>query len=219
MGVIQDVSLVASDDLSRFIVALKQKPVVSGKKEQYGKQLSGTAVNTYSESYSINESKLSILELSWTEIYRMDLLGVMEAGRTIFKAIKAAESFVIQNGTLEINSGKLALIYYEENLGILQGLVTIGPTTLVEKPGEKPPIPPEIYKARKILVYDKSGKDLVQQVDIDSAGRYVAHLKLGTYTIDVNHVGMDSSDNIPKQVEIQSWITIRLDINVDTGIR
>ena len=47
MGGIHDISQVTADDLRRFIVALKQKPVVSGKKEQYGKQLSGTSINTY----------------------------------------------------------------------------------------------------------------------------------------------------------------------------
>ena len=47
MGGIQDVSQVTADDLRRFIVALKQKPVVTGKKEQSGKKLSGTSINTY----------------------------------------------------------------------------------------------------------------------------------------------------------------------------
>jgi len=47
MGGIQDVSQVTADDLRRFIVALRQKPVISGKKEQSGKHLSGTSINTY----------------------------------------------------------------------------------------------------------------------------------------------------------------------------
>ena len=178
-----------------------------------------SGANTYSGSYKINEKKLTILELSWTEMYRMDPLGVMEQEEQYLKALKTAESFVIQNGTLKITSGKLILIYYEENSGILQGLVMIGPITPVERPGEKHPIPPEVYEARKIMVYDKSGRNLIQQIDIDSAGRYVAHLKPGTYTVNINHIGMDSSDDIPKQVEIQSGITIRLDIDIDIGIR
>ena len=176
--------------------------------------------NTYSGSYKIKENEISILKLSWTEMYRLDPPGVMEQEEEYLKALKAAESFVIQNGTLKITSGELILIYYEENSGILQGLVTIGPITPVERPGEKPPIPPEVYEARKIMVYDKSGKKLIQQVDIDSEGRwYVAHLKPGTYTIDINRIGMDSSDDVLKQVEIQLGITTRLDIDIDTGIR
>ncbi|MFC1933330.1 META domain-containing protein [Chloroflexota bacterium] len=173
--------------------------------------------NTYSGSYKIEENEISILKLSWTEMYRLDPPGVMEQEEEYLKALKATESFVIQNGTLKITSGELILIYYEENSGMLQGLVTIGPITPVERPGEKPPIPPEVYEERKIMVYDKSGKNLIQQIDIDSEGKYVAHLKPGTYTVDINHIGIDSSDDIPKQVEIQSGITIRFDI--DTGIR
>jgi len=43
------------------------------------------------------------------------------------EALKAAESFYVEDGELQITSGKLILIYAEENSGILQGLVTIGP--------------------------------------------------------------------------------------------
>ena len=69
------------------------------------------------------------------------------------------------------------------------------------------------------MVYDKSGKKLIQQVDIAYEGRYVVHLKPGTYTIDINHIGVDSSDDVQQQVEIQLGITTRLDIDIDTGIR
>jgi len=183
-------------------------------------QVSGSSgANTYSGSYRINGNRLSILELAWTEMYRMEPPGVMEQEAEYLKLFKAAESFVIQDNKLKITVGEEALIYYEENSGILQGIVTIGPITPVERPGEKPPIPPEVYEARKIMVYDRSGRTLIQQIDIDSEGRYVAHLKPGTYTIDINRIGMDSSDDVPQQVEIQLGITTRLDIDIDTGVR
>ena len=183
-------------------------------------QVHGSAgANTYSGSYKIDGNKLSILELTWTEMYRQEPPGVMEQEEHYLKAFKAAESFEIQDGKLEITSGKQVLIYTELASGILLGLVTIGPITPVERPGEKPPVPPEVYEARKIMVYDKSGKNLIKQVDIGGEGRYEAKLNPGTYTIDINHIGIDSSDDVPKQVEIQSGITIRLDIDIDTGIR
>jgi len=178
-----------------------------------------SGANTYSGSYKIDGNKLSILELAWTEMYRADPPGVMQQEEQYLKAFKAAESFIIQDDKLQITAGKMTLIYYQGNSGILQGLVAIGPISPVERPGEKPPIPPEVYEVRKIMVYDKSGKTLIQQVDIDSEGRYVANLRPGTYTVDINRIGMDSSDDVPEQVEIQSEITIRLDINIDTGIR
>lgn len=183
-------------------------------------QVHGSAgANTYSGSYKIDGNKLSILELAWTEMYRLDPPGVMEQEEQYLKAFRAAESFVIQDSKLKITADELILIYTEENSGIIQGLVSIEPITPVEKPGEKPPVPPEVYEARKIMVYDKSGKNLIKQIDIDGEGRYVANLKPGIYIIDINHIGIDSSDDVPKQVEIQSGITIRLDIDIDTGIR
>lgn len=183
-------------------------------------QVHGSAgANTYSGSYKIDGNKLSILELAWTEMYRLDPPGVMEQEEQYLKTFRAAESFVIQDSKLKITADELILIYTEENSGIIQGLVSIGPITPVEKPGEKPPVPPEVYEARKIMVYDKSGKNLIKQIDIDGEGRYVANLKPGIYIIDINHIGIDSSDDVPKQVEIQSGITIRLDIDIDTGIR
>jgi heat shock protein HslJ len=186
-----------------------------GKDQVHG----SSGVNTYSGSYRINGNRLSIQELTWTEMYRNDPPGVMEQEAEYLKLFEAAESFVIQDNKLKITAGEQVLIYYEKNSGILQGIVTIGPITPVERPGEKPPIPPEVYEARKIMVYDKAGKKLIQQVDIAYEGRYVVHLKPGTYTIDINHIGVDSSDDVPQQVEIQLGITTRLDIDIDTGIR
>jgi heat shock protein HslJ len=183
-------------------------------------QVSGSSgANTYSGSYRLNGNKLSIIELAWTEMYRMDPLGVMEQEAKYLKLFKAAENFIIENNKLRITSGDQVLIYYEENSGILQGIVTIGPITPVERPGERSPIPPEVYEARKRMIYDRSGRTLIQQIDIHSEGRYVAHLKPGTYTVDINRIGMDSSDDVPQQVEVQLGITTRLDIDIDTGIR
>jgi hypothetical protein len=103
--------------------------------------------------------------------------------------------------------------------GILQGKVTIGPISPVERPGETPTIPCEVYEARKIMVYDERGNKLIQQIDIDCDGRYITELKPGIYTIDINRIGIDHSSDVPQKVEIKSSITVRLDIDIDTGIR
>ena len=47
---------------------------------------------------------------------------------------------------------------------LLQGAVTIGPITPVEKPGECPPVSPEVFASRKLIIYDESGKHLVREV-------------------------------------------------------
>ena len=104
-------------------------------------------------------------------------------------------------------------------LGVVEGKVTIGPLRPVEKPGETPTVPPEVYAARKIMVYDPGHQTLVKQVDINDQGHYRVELAPGNYTIDINHVGIDRSPDVPKQVEVKPGQMITLDIDIDTGIR
>jgi hypothetical protein len=104
-------------------------------------------------------------------------------------------------------------------LGTLHGKVAIGPLQPVVTPGEPAEVPCEVYEARKIMVYDKSAEKLIEQVDIDCEGRYSVKLEPGTYTVDINRIGIDFSKGLPAQVEIGSGITTRLDIDIDTGIR
>jgi hypothetical protein len=103
--------------------------------------------------------------------------------------------------------------------GLLQGLVTIGPIQPVELPGVTATIPPEVYEARKVLVYNEAGSRLIKTVDLGPDGRYRIELAPGTYTVDINYLGVDSSDDVPRQIEIKSGLTVRVDIDIDTGIR
>jgi hypothetical protein len=111
-----------------------------------------------------------------------------------------------------------------EEKGLLQGNVLIGPITPVEQPAQDTVLRCDAYDARKIMIYDKSGTELVMQVDIEcnveeNYTRYRVELEPGIYTIDINRIGIDYSDDVPKQVEINSGITFKLDIEIDTGIR
>lgn len=106
-----------------------------------------------------------------------------------------------------------------QDTGILEGKVTIGPICPVERPGIPCPVPCEAYQARKILIYDKSGAKLLQQVNIDCTGHYRVELNAGEYTVDVNHVGIGHVTNVPKKIEIKAGHTITLNIDIDTGIR
>jgi len=119
----------------------------------------------------------------------------------------------------EIEESEYRMLMTINKFGILEGTVDIGPLSPVEQPGEKPPVPCEVYQARKIMVYDKNGRDVVTQVDIDCDGRYRVELKPGIYIVDINRIGIDSSGDVPRQVEIMAGLTFRLDIAIDTGIR
>lgn len=104
-------------------------------------------------------------------------------------------------------------------MGTLEGMVTIGPIWPVERPGEERTIPPSVYEARKVMVYDKNGSKLVKQVDLEYGGHYSVKLKPGTYIVDINRIGIDSSSDVPREIEIRPEETVKLDIDIDTGIR
>jgi hypothetical protein len=108
----------------------------------------------------------------------------------------------------------------QEPPGTLEGHVTVGPLNPVEQAGEPPkPPPPEVYAERKIVVFDESGQREVARVDIDGQGNYRVELPPGAYTVDINHLGVDFSKDLPARVDLRSGQATRLDVDIDTGIR
>lgn len=104
--------------------------------------------------------------------------------------------------------------------GIIRGDVTIGPLVPVLREGEDPPTPsPEVFAERKVLIYDADGEKLIQEVDIQSPGHYEVSLPAGVYTLDINHLGIDSAEGLPTTVTIEVDHTLELNIDIDTGIR
>ena len=107
---------------------------------------------------------------------------------------------------------------------LLQGSVTIGPIQPVEQPGENPPVPPEVFNSRYLIIYDESGKRLVREVYFTQIGRgatgyYTAQIAPGTYVIDINHLGMDRAANLPVTISVIADETVTIDVDIDTGIR
>jgi hypothetical protein len=107
---------------------------------------------------------------------------------------------------------------------LLQGAVTIGPISPVERPGENPPVPPEVFSSRKLIIYDESGEKMVREVYFTQIGQgntgyYTAQIAPGTYTLDINRSGMDRADNMPLKITVSTDETVTIDINIDTGIR
>ncbi|UCC60883.1 MAG: hypothetical protein JSW38_12400 [Dehalococcoidia bacterium] len=106
--------------------------------------------------------------------------------------------------------------------GVLQGNITIGPIWPVEPPGGNPPIPPEVYESRKVMVYDELGATLIHKVDIipyGEYGYYRVELDAGRYAVDINRIGVDRSGDVPTVIEVLPGKTVELDIDIDTGIR
>lgn len=108
--------------------------------------------------------------------------------------------------------------------GTLGGTVTIGPIWPVERPGQNPPVPPTVFEARKILVYDANHSKVLKTVDItqidqSAQGTYSVQLAPGTYVVDIPRTGVGGSKDLPTKIQISSGQAIRLDIDIDTGIR
>jgi hypothetical protein len=104
--------------------------------------------------------------------------------------------------------------------GILEGHVAIGPLVPVLREGEPQPTPaPEAYTAREIVIFSRDGRTEVARAAISADGHYRIVLPVGTYLVDINHVGIDTGVDLPRLVEIISQRTVRLDVEIDTGIR
>ena len=102
--------------------------------------------------------------------------------------------------------------------GVLEGKVSIGPITPVQQ-STPVPTPPEVYAARKVLVYDSEHNKLLYTVNLDDNGNYRIEFEPGTYVVDINYVGIDRSSEVPKTIEIEPGITVVLNISIDTGLR
>ncbi len=134
---------------------------------------------------------------------------------------------IIISLTLLILAGNIWLVSCQTRVpetALITGAVTIGPITPVEQPGQCPPVSPETFSIRKVMIYDESGNNLVKEVNIiqigqTASGYYTVLIAPGTYTIDINHAGIDRADGLPRKITIAAGETVTVDINIDTGIR
>lgn len=107
-----------------------------------------------------------------------------------------------------------------EQSGALTGRVTIGPLQPVAQAGQPDPTPgPEVFEGREVVVYNEAGEKEIARSAIQSPGVYSLSLPPGVYTVDINHLGIDFSKDLPAQVTITSGQTTELNFDIDTGIR
>ena len=102
--------------------------------------------------------------------------------------------------------------------GTLKGTVTIGPLCPVEPCSVPRDQVVAAYAARPLLIMTKGGT-FVQSVTADPDTGYSISLRPGTYVVDIAHQGIGGSPDLPKTVTIRAGETVRLDIDIDTGIR
>ena len=108
----------------------------------------------------------------------------------------------------------------KQDFGVLEGHVTIGPLVPVVRQGDPEPTPnPEMYAAREVVVFEADGKAELTRLKVDANGDFRAKLPVGTYIVDINHSGIDTAKDLPKEIIITDQGVTRLDIDIDTGIR
>lgn len=108
-----------------------------------------------------------------------------------------------------------------QNNGTLAGHVTIGPLSPGPvRIGVTPlPVPPEAFAARTIQIFAADGVTLVTNVKISPDGTYSVTLPTADYVINLARNGIDRGRDLPKKVVVNAGEQVRIDIDIDTGIR
>jgi hypothetical protein len=108
-----------------------------------------------------------------------------------------------------------------QQTGKLTGHVTIGPLRPGPVRGDETPAPvsPEVYAARTIQILAANGATLITSVKINPDGNYQVDLPAGNYVVALARSGIDRAGDLPKNITIEAGKTVRLDIDIDTGMR
>lgn len=117
-------------------------------------------------------------------------------------------------GTFELQTDNVL-----QNVGFLEGKVEIGPLCPLEPCNLTEDQIAQVYAARKIIVYTPDRSSVVTTVSLDQKGNYRIALAPGKYAIDINRIGIDSSADVPKEIIVELGKTVKLNIQIDTGIR
>lgn len=103
--------------------------------------------------------------------------------------------------------------------GVVKGHVDIGPIMPVQRIGVKEVVPPEMYRAMKIVLLSADGKKELKRYPLTDQGDFEFKFLPGKYrlTWDGPHARFRKPD--PKLLDLQPGKTVKIDFNIDTGIR
>jgi hypothetical protein len=106
-----------------------------------------------------------------------------------------------------------------EKPGFVEGHINIGPLTPVEREGApSPTVPAEGYADLQLAIFKADGKTKVAALTVDKEGNFRQSLAPGIYVVAMPLRRMTKA-NLPKTITIVSDQTVRVDIEIDTGIR
>jgi hypothetical protein len=128
------------------------------------------------------------------------------------------------HGTLGRVSFALAMLVSSvvtasDQAGFVEGHINVGPLSPVEQAGGPAPnVLAEAYASLKVTIFKADGKTEIAQFTPDSQGKFRQSLAPGRYVLDIGR-GRMTKANLPQTITIVSDQTVRVDINIDTGIR
>ena len=104
--------------------------------------------------------------------------------------------------------------------GYLESRASIGPLQPVDRVGVPTPTPPPAAcTSRGLVVHSVDGSAEVQRIAFEPDCTYRVELPPGSYRVELDGRGIDSSRDLPRAVTILPGQTTRLDVSIDTGIR
>lgn len=111
-------------------------------------------------------------------------------------------------------------VLYGSTKGIFEGTVSVGPICPVERIDEPCSVPPEAYTSRTVAVFTLDGTTLVDRKRISADGTFQFILPSGGYIVDLEKAGFgNNSNDVPARITVIPGQTIKIHIDIDTGIR
>jgi hypothetical protein len=104
--------------------------------------------------------------------------------------------------------------------GYVEGHLTIvAPREVELSGGQTPSIAPEVYAEYPLIILSSDGKTEVTRVTADERGNYRTALPPGDYVLDVQGRAPGRVRAQPRRFQVVSGKTVRIDMDMDTGVR
>jgi hypothetical protein len=104
--------------------------------------------------------------------------------------------------------------------GFVKGhLKIVSPKEVDLADGKPPAITSESYAEYPLIILSKDGKNEVARITADGNGNYHAALPPGDYVLDVQRRAPGHVRAKPQRFTVVSNQTVRVDMDIDTGVR
>jgi hypothetical protein len=104
--------------------------------------------------------------------------------------------------------------------GFVEGhLKIVSPKEVNLADGQPPAITSESYAEYPLIILSKDGKNEVARITADGNGNYHAALPPGDYVLDVQRRAPGHVRAKPQRFTVVSNQTVRVDMDIDTGVR